>query len=1037
MQKKTARSSAPALLAALCAFALAATLCALVHPAKAMADDAIAHSTDASGKYTEYTRVSDALNAAYDGATIVMDTDWDLGSNSLDITEKKAATIDLNGYRITSSNTRMTVIVRERATLTLTSSAKASPTYYNGYSRNDPSDIKSGWGWNQLSVSTGGLITNNTGEGCGFSLQSEATLNLDNVAVVGCGGGIYANERSKVNMTNASVCNNKANWDDTKDGGGIYLRRITKITMRHSHIDDNYSENHGGGVYMNQATNITMSGDSTVSGNTAATGGAVYINDYDEGARIESTDSSSVFARNFAFCNSMTTSSGDKSGGAIHVGESGNSIYCLIAGITVKDNYSAFDAGGIQVDHNGTTIRGCKITGNTCEYEGGGVNIYGDGITLDGCTVTGNACDLSSKNYEGGGVFVGSNYDVNLSNVCVIKGNTRGKDSTIADDVMLRESAFAKAYIKGYLDQGSSVGVRTGTTGDRRIAKNFSCTTKNGLFMDLSDSYYVSYGNDEGGDAWQRHATKGFTLTVNGASEKYKSGTSVVATAPNAPSGKRFWRWEANKSTGLSPVTDYITSKTKYNQSLAFAMPQNDVSLTASYADTVKSGKITVAAPEAGKSLPAMAILTRTDGGAGGSAALVYVSWYEVADNGTAVAAAGKAKAGTTYRMVLAAQQSVENGVFLDDGLSKDSVSVVLHGSDGDKTVDVASAELASSTGQFVMTTADFKTDGQKVDPASESGTLTVQQWNVGLPDGTSETSEASVQAVAALADSDETTPISIGSVTISYDKESDEVSIAAPYVKGYNFCNWEDVKPGWKSDDSEGVVKIPAADLADIDGLNATYTPTVTELTVDLDVPVAGGDLLGGCKKLVAACSNSAKLDFVDELDPEDDYFKVTWSPADGTAVNSTAYSALIELCDAPEGLEGVDNVVAAGAVVNCNNGAKASSASFVVVGGKLCLAVTFPATADDPDKGDDEPDDDESDDETDDGSETDGPGEPEATTTDNDGGDNDNTAIDVKSTSAKTGDSIPAPVVAGAAAIAAIAAAAAGATALRRRRS
>ena len=95
-------------------------------------------------------------------------------------------------------------------------------------------------------------------------------------------------------------------------------------------------------------------------------------------------------------------------------------------------------------------------------------------------------------------------YDIKLGGVCVIKNNTRGKNGS-ADDVFLREDFWSstKAYITGSLSTGSTVGVRTGMTDDRRIAKNFKPDSKDCLFIDLG-GYYVSYGNDEGGDAWQR-----------------------------------------------------------------------------------------------------------------------------------------------------------------------------------------------------------------------------------------------------------------------------------------------------------------------------------------------------------------------------------------------------------------------------------------------------------------------------------------------------------------------------------------------------
>ena len=60
--------------------------CAFVVPCRAVADDAavIAHSGEGSQR-VNYTSVEDAKNAAYAGAVIVMDADWDFGENRLEL----------------------------------------------------------------------------------------------------------------------------------------------------------------------------------------------------------------------------------------------------------------------------------------------------------------------------------------------------------------------------------------------------------------------------------------------------------------------------------------------------------------------------------------------------------------------------------------------------------------------------------------------------------------------------------------------------------------------------------------------------------------------------------------------------------------------------------------------------------------------------------------------------------------------------------------------------------------------------------------
>lgn len=129
MKIRAFRRSMPGILAAMCALTLT-VLFVLARPATAMADEFIAHSVDASGNRTDYTSVDAAKTAGYNGATIIMDKEWNLGSASLDLADSKSITIDMNGYRIISANTDATIYLNEHAKLKLISSAQARTFQY-------------------------------------------------------------------------------------------------------------------------------------------------------------------------------------------------------------------------------------------------------------------------------------------------------------------------------------------------------------------------------------------------------------------------------------------------------------------------------------------------------------------------------------------------------------------------------------------------------------------------------------------------------------------------------------------------------------------------------------------------------------------------------------------------------------------------------------------------------------------------------------------------------------------------------------------
>ncbi len=963
MKKSTTHRGRPRLLALFLAACAVALVGVFAMPTRAFAK-VIAHSVnpETGRPNADYSNIETAIRAGCDVEhfIIVMDADWDLGDSHLSVKSGWSLTIDMNGHKITSSSEEYTIVVPPNSTLNLYSSAEPTEIAYRGYARTSECTVTNqAWSWQDLTTTnTSGLVTNtSTSDGSGIDVYKDAVVNLDNVSIAGCGGhGIHARDNAKVNLKNTWICHNYGQHSDRdtiehNSGAGIaFWGTGSALTMDNAHIDDNYSDYYGGGIWIEENTSIDMVNGSTISGNSAWAGGG--INTRNDGFSIVSSDCTGAIKDNVARADSKSTVNDAKSGGGIHTNSCLTTSDCLIQGLTITGNYSGYDGGGIEADLKGTKIKDCLIADNYARCDGGGVFIFNKDCLIENCTIRDNYCDAGNGGYEGGGVFVSYHYDVVLGGTCVIKGNTRGKDSGNADDVFLStiSGGAGKAYITGTLAQGSAVGVRTGIEGDRRIASGFKSDSKDCLFMDLSSSYYVSYGTDEGGDAWQRHATKEFTLTVNGDGVKHTSGNYVVAYAPFAASGKHFWYWDEDKATGLYPATDYITGSAKYNHALSFTMPQNDVSLTAVFADTVKSAKITVEAPEVGKSLPSTAKLIRTDGVDSGIPMTIALCWYALGTDGSAVPATGNAQAGTTYTAKFSAQQSGEAGIFFDGGLSKENVTVVFATTDGEKTVSTESVEVASYVGRLAVTSGGYKTAGEKSDAAAETGTLKLQLMKQGLLDN----GASSVAAVALDEDADLDGDALIDTVTLSYDKSSDMVAVSAPYLKGYNFCDWEEaVQSDWRVDDVEGVIEIPLDEL-ESGQVIAYYLPVVTEISVGMPAPVANEPLASTCTSLEAVCSDGQKIDFTQLIAEGKDGFAVTWAPEAKTAEYSTTYTALIEIAEAPN-LVDVENVLPTGSTVRFSNGVTASSAGFVLIDGKLCLAVAFPATADKDEKSDD----------------------------------------------------------------------------------
>lgn len=716
---------------------------------------------------TYYSKIDDAVQAAYaKDKILVMTSDWETGaegfwSNSaLEIEEGKAITIDMNGHMMWNASTCATIVLEKGSKLTLTSTTQKD-LKYEGYSSNDKSK-------GTYTVHSGGLITNvqvtsYTNYHSCIEVGEEATLDLDGVAVAGgagadpttdsskVGGGITLAQRSTLNMTNGAVIEH---CKSGKAGGGVLATGNSGVTinMNASYIRNNYADTLGGGIEIHgcEGSTINMQNGSKVEGNSATAGGGIYVHAWN--FTITSSDGDAHVLNNTARNSNAASQAENQSGGGIHTYGVGGTI----ENINIEGNHSRYDGGGMELDAKNVTIKNCTIKNNTSDRDGGGVFVYHSGNAFENCTITGNACALDGD-YEGGGIFVGYYYDIKMTGLCIVKGNTRGKDSDNADDVFLSNNIgnTARAYITGGVSQGSTVGVRTKSTSDQRIGDKIKNASTDCFFADL-DGYYVSYGDDHDGDMWQRHATKSFDVKINGATAgRYQYGSSVTVNG-GADSSKAFKCWTAKGTTGLYPFSDYVSDENLASPVFTFEMPQNDVNLAAEYVDRRDALTLSVNAPQPGTSLPATGTLTWDDGA--GTWENVRVSWL-VLEDGEWAAASGVAECGASYRVEISVTEAsaLEHGLAFARTIDAAKQTVLI----GGKTYGAKTAAV-DAAGRLSLTSNTYET--------AKPAVTSVEPASITVKEGSAEDELRKLLPSKALAETDAGTTVSLDVVTEGLD---------------------------------------------------------------------------------------------------------------------------------------------------------------------------------------------------------------------------------------------------------------------------
>ena len=592
----------------------------------------------------------------------------------------------------------------------------------------------------------------------------------------GCGGGVYADDSgATVEMTNSSI-----SYNVSEEGGGLnFDSSDTRLVMeKDSKIDHNTdvgSQHGGGAIYFDESFTliskdktasisyntskkesggaITMANDSdgeiegiTFRGNKALddVGGAIYgdfgdftISDChfegneaaDEGGAVYSAGDDFTVARSIFLENKSS-----KAGGALYLSHSGS----VVDGCFFEGNTSADNGGALYLNQTGCTVSACNFRGNSAtgsSSKGGAIYNNAMSNTFDAVYVTGNTATS-----EGGGMFTHYQDNVTLKGVVRIYGNTRGAlEGGNADDLFLDDNGAATtiyAYALGNVEATSLIGVRTGMTTKRWIAKDMTNYIPGTYFLDLPGSFHLEYSASDK-KLYQVPAGITFKVTVNGEGDKkYYQGDTVTVDVADFLDNTIFLNWDESASSGLWNLDEVLADPK--SATLTFTMPGNDVNFAAACVSQQTYVWIQVEAPTPGVDLPQTTTLNykRADGEYAN--ATVSVSWSKQVGS-TLKAVSGVAEYGATYVARLTVAQDLDAGLAFAPDLPNTGLVRLFFGDDT-KTSRMAKASVNKTTGALTITSTAYTTANKQLvslDPipvVSVEGNTSFEEFNKLLP---------------------------------------------------------------------------------------------------------------------------------------------------------------------------------------------------------------------------------------------------------------------------------------------------------------
>jgi len=395
-----------------------------------------------------YPTIQDAVDAAYDGDTIIVADGNYTGIGNRDI--------DLQGKTLTlhSENGPENCIIDCDG-----SEAEPHRGFYLHSSEKEKTTIMGFTIKNGYGLPDGGAlqITNNS---------SAYILNCTLTSNSGKFGGAVLCKNGSVRIENCQITNNKSYIN----GGGIYCQN-GDLDVSSSFIKNNTTTNNGGGIYC-RSSDASVS-DCIINANVSKAGGGI------------GTYESSV---SLVEC-WITGNSAEKGGGVSCSGSSSVEIqYCTIVG-----NSSRY-AGGLACRDTELKLMETIVTGNYANESDGGLNLSGQTAKISKCIISGNKAGHSA----GGLSWNGS--ELILTN-CVISGNSAkytagGLRSINKSSMEIRNSTIAhnSAQEGGgiYCTQSASASVRNSIIWSN--SRDQIKLTSNG-----SNHADVNYSNIQGG----------------------------------------------------------------------------------------------------------------------------------------------------------------------------------------------------------------------------------------------------------------------------------------------------------------------------------------------------------------------------------------------------------------------------------------------------------------------------------------------------------------------------------------------------------
>ncbi len=310
----------------------------------------------------------------------------------------------------------------------------------------------------------------------------------------------------------------------------------------------------------------TGSGGTITGGNTTSFGGGIYVNSSGT-LKMEGGTISGNFSGN--------------SGGGVY-----NSGTFTMDGGTITGNTNTFTDGisyGGGVYSSGTfTMNGGAITNNKAPY-GGGIGIREGTNQINGGTITGNTTTKHIGNGASAGIYIDSDYVLNVQGNVTITGNTDVEDNP--------SNVRGKITLTGALDSNSRIG--THCFGEAVISSSVTAKDYISYFTYDQDGYFI--GTKDGSDSiWTASKSNPgdvtpptYTVTFNANGGEFTGGATTsdvtVADDMEIPTPTKtdyvFGGWYDNDTFTGDALTNeqikaLIESKTLYAK-WEFEAPKN------------------------------------------------------------------------------------------------------------------------------------------------------------------------------------------------------------------------------------------------------------------------------------------------------------------------------------------------------------------------------------------------------------------------------------------------------------------------------